>query len=270
MNEKSQEVVKETAEDGKISKTSAVAISNSNKSKEISRSDIDINNLDYEDFSTPARMLALGKVLVGSKMCPHKNPEDVVLAIMRGNSLGLPPVVSISEIYAVNGKATLGVHVLRGILLQKGVWFNKERNAEPYYEFADLSAEKPTIVGTGYIDQQPKNTGKKQIDIRTEYVFEREIKSPSGKWKTVTVRSSFSIKQAHAADLMKKDNWINYTSAMLDSRAFATGAREIAGDLINGIYLPSEMIDSSSETLDVDYTFDDEGVETIIHKETQE
>lgn len=224
----------------------------------------DLTTLDYVDFNTPARLLALSEVLVKSKLCPLKTKEDAFVAIQTGKELGLPFVVSISQIYPIEGKPTLGVHIIRGILLKEGIYFEKLHDCEDYYEFAIKEEDKFTVIKKGFINEQPNGSVKKKIDVRTEYLFERDIKTPSGKWRTIKVKSSFGITDVNMAELGDKTNYKRHLPRMLDARSFSIGAREIADDILNGIYTPSEMIDSN-QPQDIDYTIDDNGVETVIY-----
>lgn len=236
----------------------------------------DLTKLDYVDFNTPARLLALSEVLVKSKLCPLKTKEDAFVAIQTGKELGLPFVVSVSQIYPIEGKPTLGVHIIRGILLREGIYFKKLHDCEDYYEFAEKGEDgkailgegnKPIIVKKGFLNEQPENTLKKKIDIRTEYLFEREIKTPSGNWRTIEIKSSFGLVDVKMAELTTKTNYQKFFPRMLDARSFAIGAREIADDILNGIYTPSELIDST-QPIDIDYTIDNEGVESVIYADT--
>lgn len=227
----------------------------------------DLVTLDYTDFNTPARLLALSEVLVKSKLCPLKTKEDAFMAIQTGKELGLPFVVSVSQIYPIESKPTLGVHLIRGILLREGIYFNKSHDCEDYFEFASKTEEgKLEVIKKGFIDEQPSGSLKRIIDRRTQYIFERDIKTPSGKWRTLTIKTSFGVTDVQAAELDKKTNYQRHLPRMLDARAFAIGAREIADDILNGIYTPTEMIDGSN-VQDIDYTIDENGTETVIISE---
>lgn len=209
----------------------------------------ELSTLDYNDFSTPARMLALGEVLVKGKMCPLKQPADVVIALLTGKELGLPFISSLSEIYPINGKPTLGVHIMKAIALKNGIIYSKTRDFEDKYMFVKVDKDgnpmmenkKPVIVKNGFLDEQPEGTKKSKIDTVTEYKLTREIKTPSGKYKEVTVRGSFSILEAQQAELLIKDNWQKYPKRMLEARAFSVAIKEIADDLLHGIMTPDEL-----------------------------
>jgi len=201
----------------------------------------ELATLDYADFSTPARMLALGTVLAKSQLVPLKKPEDVVVALMTGKELGLPFVTSVTQIYPINGRPTLGVHIQKAILLNNGVTFMKIEDAIEIYSYVKNVGDKFEEILQGTKDEQPADTKKKLIGFRTTYEFSREIKRPSGKYKEITAKSSFSTMEAATADLLDKDVWKKYYKRMLDARAFTIGAREIADDLLLGIYSPNEV-----------------------------
>ena len=221
----------------------------------------ELATLDYSDFSTPARMMQLGTVLCKSQLVPLKKPEDVVVALMTGKELGLPFITSVSQIYPINGRPTLGVHIQKALLLKNGVVFEKIDDAEAIYEFVRTDKEgkviltektikkdgKTTIIkvpiveSIGSAKEQPKDTAKKRIDFRTKYKFTRQIKMANGSYKEMIAYGSFTLIEAKEAGLTDKDVWVKYWRRMLDARAFTNGSREIADDLLLGIMTPSEL-----------------------------
>lgn len=217
----------------------------------------DLSALDYVDFSTPARMLALGEVLVNSKLVPLKTPQDVMTALMTGKDLGLPLMASLSQIYPINGRPTIGVHIQKGLLIKNGIPFEKIEDAVNLYEFvkADkdgkpvfidkvvngVNTKIPEVMGYGTIEEQPENTVKRAIDKRTTYQITRAIKMADGKFKTMTAKGSFTLSEAKEADLHEKDVWIKYWRRMLDARAFTNAVGEIADDITLGLRSPNEV-----------------------------
>lgn len=210
----------------------------------------ELATLDYADFSTPARMMALADVLCKSSLSPLKKKEDVVMALMTGKELGLPFITSLSQIYPINNRPTLGVHIQKAILLKNGVIFNKTEDSIELYLFVKkgtdgkpvMNGNKPVVLCTGKpIEEQPKDSLKSVVGFRTTYKFERELKQPSGNYKTITAYGSFSTIEAQTAELLDKDVWKKYYKRMLDARAFTNGAREIADDLLLGMYSPNEL-----------------------------
>lgn len=219
----------------------------------------ELKTLDYTDFSTPARMLELGHVLAKSQLVPLTKAEDVVVALMTGKELGLPFITSVSQIYPINGRPTLGVHIQKALLLKVGIIFEKIEDAVAIYEFYKADKDGSTLLkevltkentkvkvpvltlGKGTLEEQPSESTKRQVDTRTTYKFTREIKLPSGKYKEITAKGSFTISEATEADLVSKDVWKKYWRRMLDTRAFTNGAREIADDILLGIMTPNEL-----------------------------
>lgn len=202
----------------------------------------ELATLDYADFSTPARMMALADVLCKSSLSPLKKKEDVVMALMTGQELGLPFITSLSQIYPINNRPTLGVHIQKALCLQNGVVFEKIEDAVAVYNFVRKEGTELIQLGEGTINMKvPADAKKKQIDTRTTYLFTREIKMASGSYKTITAKGSFSLREATEADLVGKDVWIKYWRRMLDARAFTNGAREIADDIILGLMTPNEL-----------------------------
>lgn len=206
----------------------------------------ELTTLDYSDFDTPGRMLALASVLVKGKMCPLKEPADVVIALLTGQSLGLPFITSISQIYPINGTPTLGTHVQKGIALKNGIIYKRTRHYEAMYMFVEADGEskpkivdkKPVIISYGFLDEKPEGSLKKEVDRVTEYELTRELQLPSGKYTTITQKGSFSLSEARKAGLDQKDNWIKYPKDMLDARAFDRAMSEIADDLKHGLKSP--------------------------------
>ena len=74
------------------------------------------------------------------------------------------------------------------------------------------------------------------IDYVTSYRFYRKI----GDRDVVSV-GKFSYSEAVAAGLLSKETYIKYLRIMLQNRAFAYGARDIADDLLMGVYTVEEL-----------------------------
>lgn len=201
----------------------------------------ELETLDYADFSTPARMLVLGEVLIKSALVPLKKKEDVVAALLTGKELGLPFITSVTNIYPIEGKPTLGVHIQKALILKSGIIFEKTEDAVAIYNFVQETDKGIEQLGTGTLEEQPKGSKKKQIDTRTTYKFTRAIKKADGTYQDMTAKGSFSIRESVEAGLNDKANWKKYWRRMLDARAFTNGAREIADDILLGIMTPNEL-----------------------------
>lgn len=205
----------------------------------------------------------LAKYIITSKLCPLKTEGDVIVAILTGKELNLPPMVSISNIYPINGKATMGIHLIRAILLKNGIAFKKDLDYEPLYAYAVKDGNgTPKVIGIGTKANKPENAtiSNNPVDYITKYTFSRLIKRVDGSYIEQVASSSFKMSDAKAADLLDKTNWKNYPALMLDARAFSPGAREIASDLIFGLYSINELADSNN----INYTMTPNAEEYIV------
>lgn len=227
------------------------------------------------------QMKQLASVFVKGGLCPIKKEEDVIIAIITGNQLGLPYTTSINNIFPINGKPGMSAHLIRALLLQNGIVFNKDYDFEPMYQYyeGDLDAngklvarkievagkDKPQPILRGVatldkIDETKYVAGRVEVDRVTQYTFTRMLKQANGEFKEIKVVSSFKMSEANTAGLLGKDNWKNYPVRMCDARAFTAGAREIASDIIFGMYSINELAD----TYDIPYTITDTLEEAII------
>lgn len=224
----------------------------------------DLEALNYTTFDTPAKMMALSNVLVKSQLVPLTKPEDVVTALMTGKELGLPFITSISQIYPINGRPTLGVHIQKALCLKQGIIFEKVEDAESVYQFVECDAEgkikvedgKPVIIHTGTIKEQPKNTKKREITKRTKIKATRMVKRPDGSFVEMVAFGEFSLIDATQAELISKDVWKKFWKRMLEARAYTNVIKEIASDITLGMSTPMELSD--------EFYVDDKGTETII------
>jgi hypothetical protein len=205
-----------------------------------------------------------GKEVVNSGLTPLKKPEAVVAAVMMGKELGLEPMVSVNNIIPINGKATLGIHLINALLLKAGVVTEVLREYEPCFRFA-LKGDNndPIITKIDFIDgtlRDGESRGKSIVDYKTVVRMTRSIKQPDGSWKEMIITKSFSWSDAITAGLHEKDNWKNYPAILTLKMATVTAARIIAADVLLGMYETGEMADAAG----VPYSMTDDGKVTII------
>lgn len=245
-----------------------------------------LNFKSFEDIQ------AWGEKIAKSKLTPLKEGKDVVVAVLFGRELGMPPMVSVNNIYPINGKGTLSVHMINALLQKHGVVIENIRQYEPCIYFAlkgdDGKAAifdnagnvvkrddkgnipegcKPMILREGFADEDPRPhevRGTKIVNYKTIVRLTRKLKQPDGSFKEMTVDSSYSINEAQSADLYpKKDNWKNFPKQMCHARALAFGGRMIAADLTLGMYETSELADVNN----IKYNMKDDGHVEILNTE---
>ena len=80
------------------------------------------------------------------------------------------------------------------------------------------------------------------------------LKQLDGSYKELVLVSKFRMSDAATAGLLDgKDNWSNFPARMCDARAFATGSRECASDILFGMMSINELADANG----VAYTITD-------------
>ena len=165
----------------------------------------------------------LSKAVAASGLAPNgmNTPEQIMVAIMHGAEIGLPPMQAVQRIAVVNGRPAVWGDAIPALLLSRGFRLRE------WIEGAD--------------------------DARCAVC---EIKRPDGE----TIERRFSIGDAKRAGLWQtaakvkrngkdgswyeKDNdspWFRFPERMLQMRARGFAARDGAADALSGLYLREEL-----------------------------
>lgn len=236
--------------------------------QELRKSETQLAATTFDSFKSMEDILAFASTIVKSKLSPLKTPEDVVAAVLTGKELGIPVMASISNIYPIEGKPSIGIHLISALLLKAGIVTEILRDYEPVFNLAitnekDDKTIENILIGTCFIDEPLKEgtkRGKTVIDYKTVVRLTRKVKQPDGTYSTMSVTQSFSYKDAEIAGLLGKANWKNHPKTMVRTRALALGSRLIADDILMGIFETSELADNSN----VNYNVTEDAKITII------
>jgi hypothetical protein len=232
------------------------------------------NNLavtSFESFKSMEDMLAFGKKIAESRLSPLKTAEDVVAAMLMGKELGMGIMVSINNIYPIEGKASSGIHIIAGQLLKIGIAYEVIYDYEPIFNIAIKTGEdenrKPTFLTVRkapYSEtlKEGEIRGKTIIDYLTSIKFKRKLKQPDGSYIDMEIVSNYYYTDI-SDSLLTKSNWQNYLKLMMYSRCFTNGAKRIGDDVLLGLYEISELADATKTP----YTMTEEGTVTILNKE---
>jgi len=146
---------------------------------------------------------ALAKSVAGSILLPDalKREPDLIMAVMAGLELGLPPMASLRGVNVIKGKPSLTAATMVAVVLGRGV-------AE-YFECVDDQPESVTYETKRHGGKNPQ-------------------------------RATWTMADAKRAGL-GGDNWSKYPSDMLHARCMARLARRTYPDLLAGIYTPDEI-----------------------------
>lgn len=232
--------------------------------------------LNSEEVRTLEIMRVFAKEVVKSGLSPFKREADVILVLIRGKELGLPYGVSVNNMFAINGKTGMSVHLHKALLQKAGVYFDLLEDFIPVYQFGmqkeNATAGQPKVfvpVGTT-IETKVEGfvVSPKIVDRQTTYYFEREIKMPlSGTIKTKKVTMSFRYSEAVKAGLTEKDVWVKYDRNLMKARAFTNGATEIASDVLQGLCSLNELALENGKTFTIDDNLEETITVDISHKE---
>ncbi len=155
----------------------------------------------------------------GIKPASLKTAADVAIVLLKGNELGMTPMQALSEIVVVEGRPTITAGAIQALVLNSGL-------AE-YWQIIETTSERCTI--------ETKRRGAR-APVSITWDMERAKKITFQQW--VGPENS---RQKVTKALTEKDNWKNYTSAMLRSRCGSELANAVYPDVVRGMYTPDEV-----------------------------
>lgn len=163
--------------------------------------------------STFKEVIDLAAVLSQAAIIPSAlrgKPNDVAAIVLHGASLGIDAMSAIRSMHIIEGKPTLSADLMVGLAKRSPV------------------CEHFTLV--------------ESTDLIATYETKRRGDPRS-------VKMSFTIEQARAANLLGKSIWKAYPAAMLRARAASALARAVYPDIFAGVYDPDEL--EPTRTIDV-------------------
>jgi hypothetical protein len=146
------------------------------------------------------------KALAGAGLIPaayREKPADMMLVVMSGAELGLPPMASLRLYHVIEGVPRLGAEGVRAIIIQSP-------DCE-YFEFAESSPERAVWIG--------KKVGRPEKSI------------------------TWTMERARKAGLASKANWTKSPEDMLNARASMQLGRLIWPHIVAGLISREEAMD---------------------------
>jgi len=144
------------------------------------------------------------KALLVSGLLPKtlKTPEQVIVVVLKGRELGIPPMQALEQIHIINGKATQSAELMLCQILSK---------------FPDT-----------------KITYEERSATRCKMIVQRRGMDPAP--------FEWTIGDAKTAQLLGNPSWQKYPRAMLHARTVSEMARSLFPDAISGVsYTPEEL-----------------------------
>lgn len=166
-------------------------------------------------------LIKYAQLIANSKFVPSsfdRKPENVIVAVQLGVSVGLSVAQSLQHIAIINGKPSLYGDAMLALCCKSDAF--------------------------EWIDEQIENEDKNQ----QEWIAVCKVKR---KGYPKAIVSKFSWKQAEIAGLVKKIGpWQTYPERMLKFRARGFALRDAFPDLLNGFISQDEAADYPTQTIE--------------------
>lgn len=207
--------------------------------------------------------------------------REAMIKCKRGQDLGLSPIASLQNIYVFKTSQAeivyTGIHVVNKVLTDAGVRREIIDDASsPYFEYFVASGfdegkkvnidnsnkDEYVVINTGISRtnlEQALKDGK--IPVKRLTTKRALVKLTRGK---ESIAIPYTLQQAIDAGLYHginsdkeevkgKDNWNKHPETHLVKMSIMLGARIIASDKLNGLYVDSEINGNDTNVQDVDY-----------------
>ncbi len=164
----------------------------------------------------------------------EKTKAKIMVGVMKGAEVGLPPITALSTIAIINGRPTIWGDGAVALVQQSGL----VEKIEEFYEGADETDSGPTKDQQGTEDFTPRPTDFPQTMTAVCRVWRRGQSEP--------YEGRFSVRDAMRAKLWgspKHEVWIRYPRRMLKNRARAFALRDGFADCLHGLSIREEIED---------------------------
>ena len=184
----------------------------------VSKTGIILSNMD--------EIWRFAETVIASGMAPKgiNNPAAATITIQMGMELGLPPMASLQNIAAINGRPSIWGDAMLGVVRSTG-------ELEEFTEWFENAGTKLARTPSDFPDS-----------VMAVCRVKRRGYDP--------IESSFSVADAKRAKLWGKQGpWTEYTARMLKFRARSFALRDEFGDALRGLYSAEEQRDLPPEPM---------------------
>lgn len=228
-----------------------------------------------EDTFKDIRRLA--KEVISSGLSPLASESAVMISIISGRELGIPPMAAINNIYDIQGKATQSIHLMNALAIKNNVSFEVLKDFEIEKTYTDANGitydeDEVQLNVKNELWQLATNAqlkdpvskqkiiekGLKVIIVTTERVTEILLTRELGPNKIRTFKSKYKYSTAVRSGLVKKGGaWENDPANQCLVRALSKGFRYLGDDFLLAMpYETTEMMDAKG----IEYKISDESI----------
>ncbi len=220
-------------------------------------------------------MIEWAEYLINAGAVPQKTPEDVVIVMQLAKELNMSFIMALSNVYNIQGKNTIGIHLWNGLLQTNGVIIELLEDCVPIYHIRKSNGIQLQVTGDelengryfaiaasqydSIKDKVPngkelvilthhESMPAKIVDCRSTVKMTRINRDGT---KSVATRS-YCYHEAWRAGYISvekgvvvgKDNWIYNFKDMLFARACTRTGKVTGPDYTLGFSEVSEIVDS--------------------------
>lgn len=181
--------------------------------------------------------LRLARYIAESGLAPHgmQKPEQILVAIMHGMEIGLPPMQAIQKIAVIKGRPAIWGDAIPALLWSRGFKIEEKALIRQGTD-GEVNGYQCTITRPDGFKDSRKFTEKDAKDASlwdTRKTVKR--KGRDGNWY----------------DADNDSPWYRYPRRMLQMRARGLAARDLASDVLMGLYLAEEAQDIPEDPIDL-------------------
>ena len=210
----------------------------------------EIHILEFEQYANVNQMLQAAQMLINTNTLPNNitEPEQVVGIMKYGNELGVPVMTALNNINMIQGRPTLGVHLILAQLHKYRVTYQITEDFVAVDMGNGSIDARTTIVFTDHsLKDQFKQELKEysKMDDDTKEIYKPILEKLQA---SIHTELSYYWSQAAGSGLTEKSNWQKDPRNMMRVRCLTAGARLVKPQALHGGYETTEL----AEAMDAD------------------
>lgn len=214
---------------------------------------------EFNEYENVGQMLAAAQVIIDSGIAPNNftEPEQIVGIMKYGNELGINMMTALNNIHMIQGRPTLGVHVITAQLKRHGIEYQLLED----YVGVEMGGQTDARTTFRFIDHVLLDRYKAELELygkMPEAAQAMYLPILENLRQGIVKDVSYYWSQAVGASLHLKDNWQKDPRNMMRVRCLSAGARMVKPEALLGFYETTELAEAldSEEDIPKSYTVD--------------